>query len=447
MKVRSRPGGRHRALRAVAVLCLAAFARGARAGEASSAPRYEIRISPEEGAESGAVTLASAVTGLAAGEELLFLGKASGDAGAFAAEPRWGPGKIALRSGALLFWDAPVAWWFGTALHEVFGHGGRAREADASPGFHLGSPWGGRDSYATFDLEGTSTEERLLIYAGGTEANSLGATILERRAVEGVRLRPMDLLFLVSNRLVASDYVLRTTPDPTRDPEGFFAEYSGGGDVANYLGLLHDLHGSGSGITSAGSDGTIQREYDRLRSQAFWNLADPGIWWALGSALKMTARGDRSLPLPLPRIGSYRFLPLLSAEWTPSGGEASLEWVMAPEAPLPPAAPGSAGVDFGPPPWFSFVARRGGGPSGSFGALGTACGEIVPAGVFLLGGAAEGWIDPIHGIGGGARLRARLARGSLAGLYFDVGVKSQGYWIGEPAAAGPFGAVGIRLTP
>jgi len=340
----------------------------------------------------------------------------------------------------MLVWDAPVAWWFGVALHESFGHGGRGREFHTSPGVHLGSPWGGRDSYASFDLTGTSSEERLYIYAGGTEANTLAATFLERRAVEGVRMRPIELLYLASNRLVASDYVLRTTPDPGDEPGRFYDEYQGGGDVANYLGLLHEMHGTGSGITPSSVDATIEREYSRLRRQAYWNLLDPGLWWALASAMRLTARGDDTSPLPLPRAGRFRMLPALSSEWTPSGGETSLEWIMAPAGGAPVADAPSART-------FSFVARRGAGPSGAFGALGAAAEDVMAAASVTLGGAAELWHDPLNGLGGGVRLRARLARGSLRGLYFDFGAKSQGYWIGQPATPGLYGAIGLLYMP
>ena len=61
----------------------------------------------------------------------------------------------------------------------------------------------------------------------------------------------------------------------------------------------------------------------------------------------------------------------------------------------------------------------------------------------ILGGAAELWHDPRNGLGGGARVRARLTRGYLRGLYLDVGVKSQGYWIAQPATPGPYAALGI----
>src|SRR6266850_2815153 len=247
-------------------LAVAAAAHEDAAPDAGSRPRYELYLAPTLEGESGARDVASAVTAMGAGEERLF-----GEAG--------GAGGVLLRSLRTIAWDAPLAWWFGVALHEGFGHGGRAREVNAAPGIHLGSPWERRTSYSTFDGTGRSSEELLYIYVGGTEANTLAGTLLERRAVEGVRLRPLDLWFLASNRFVVSNYVLRTTPNPRTRPAAFFSEYSGGGDVANYLALLRALHGQGTGITPQGADGSLVRQYRRLRRQAIWNSLDPGAWW------------------------------------------------------------------------------------------------------------------------------------------------------------------------
>jgi hypothetical protein len=406
--------------------------------------RHEIHLSPDLGAETGARLVAAAVAAVGAAEQGLFA--RPGEPSRASRSPR----AFALRGARTIVWDLPVAWWFGVALHEAFGHGGRAREFNASPGVRLGSPWQGRVSRASFDARGRSTEELLYIYAGGAEANGLAATLLERRAVRGMRLRPFELLHLAANRLVVADYVLRTTPDPSRDPEGFVAEHSGGGDVARYLGYLHALNGgTAPGIAPGSVDASIVRQYRRLRRQAVLSLLDPGLWWALGSAFTKAESGAG--PIPLPRLRLHRVLPVLSAEWTPSGGQTSLEIIMAPV--------GSGGVpeavgDIAPAPdrtrrsglapsCFSLVARRGRGPAGAFGALGAAAEDLLPAGPFVIGGTAEIWRDPRHGFGGGARLRARLDRGALRGLYLDLGLKSQGYWPGQPATPGPYGAVGV----
>jgi hypothetical protein len=441
--------------------------------EDAPVPRYEIYLDARMGAEAGAHTVSAGVSLLGAAEEKLFrpfepgakareADSATGDSGANGAEGEAAGGAaaggtatggaaavdadseaatsgttfptsagVALRALRTLVWDAPVAWWFGVMQHEVFGHGGRAREFGADPGVHLGSPWQGRGSYSSFDADGLSTEELLYIAAGGVEANGYAATFLERRAVAGVRMRPIDLLFLASNRLALSDYVLRTTPNPAEDPSGFFGEFSGGGDVAHYIDELLRLHGETPVITPVGVNEPVQREYEQLERQAIWNALDPGVWWALGSVVKMIARGDGAAPLPLPRWGRFRFLPAFSAEWTPSGGQVSLEWIAAREETSR---------------WFSVIVRRGTGPSGSFGAIGGAIDDRFQVGPFRMGGIAEVWHDPRNGFGGGGRLRTRVARGLWRGFFFDVGVKSQGYWVGQPARPGLFGGIGINFT-
>ena len=411
-------------------------------------PQYEIYLDTRLAAEAGASMVSAAVTLLGTAEAKLLRpfepgaqgnGAAAGVAASGGADPsasaaggRYPPSAgIALRALRTIVWDAPVAWWFGIMQHEAFGHGGRAREFDADPGVHLGSPWQGRSSYSSFDPTGLSAEELLYITAGGVEANGYAATFLERRAVAGVRMRPIDLLFLASNRLVLSDYVLRTTADPGDDPSRFYGEFSGGGDVAHYIDELLRLNGVPAVITPAGVNEPVQREYERLERQAIWNALDPGVWWALGSVAKLVARGDGAVPLPLPRWGRYRFLPALSAQWTPSGGQLSLEWIAAREETSD---------------WFSLIVRRGDGPSGPFGALGGAIDDRFRAGPLQLGGMAEVWHDPRNGLGAGGRLRSRIARGRVRGFFFDVGVKSQGYWVGQPARAGLFGGIGIDFT-
>src|SRR3989442_8383523 len=76
-------------------------------------------------------------------------------------------------------------------------------------------------------------------------------------------------------------------------------------------------------------------------------------------------------------------------------------------------------------------------PLFAFGALGAAAEDLLAARRFVFGGAAEISDDPRNGPGGGARARARLTPGYLRGLYLDLRVKSQGYWVAQPATPGP----------
>lgn len=394
-------------------------------------PRYEIYFDARMGAEAGSHLLSAAVSLMGGGEERLFSPFDPGTRDADGAQRFPTSAGVALRTLRTIVWDAPIAWWFGIMQHELFGHGGRAREFGADPSVHMGSPWSGRGSYASYDTTGLSTEELLYITAGGVEANGYAATFLERRVVAGVRMRPIDLLFLVSNRWVLSDYVLRTTPDPADNPAGFYGEFSGGGDVAHYIDDLLQLNGVPVVVTPNGVNAPVQREYEQLERQAIWNALDPGVWWALASMVKMVAQGDGAAPVALPRWGRYRFLPTLSAQWTPSGGQVSLEWITARE---------------GSSRWFSVIVRRGDGPSGPFGSIGGASDDRFRVGPFWMGGIAEVWHNPLNGLGAGGRLRSRVARGRCRGFFFDVGMKSQGYWVGQPARAGLFGGVGFDFT-
>lgn len=332
--------------------------------------------------------------------------------------------------------DAPLAWWFTVLQHEAFGHGGRAREFGADAGFHMGSPWEGRSSYASFDTDSLSTEDLLRVYAGGSESNGWSATLLERELVGGRPLTAFELLHLVGSRLVTSDYVLRTTPDPEEDPAGFYREWEGGGDVAHYLGYLNTIYYGEPGIGPDEVVPTVVREYRRLERQAYWNFLDPGIWIAAWAAGRQIARGDEAAVLPVPRSGGTRWLPVLSADWMPDGGAISLETVVAPAR--------RTGAESR---WFSLVARRGSGPAGPYGALGAASESLWRTARWRIGGELEFWDGSDRGFGGGARVRLRAVRGRLSDFFLDVGAKSDGHWPGRPAESGIFFRVGGHLGP
>jgi hypothetical protein len=329
--------------------------------------------------------------------------------------------------------DHPLAYWLVVLQHEAFGHGGRAREFGSSADVHMGSPWQGRSSFVTFDGTGLSTEDLLRVYTGGSESNGWSATLLERELVSGRPMAVWDLLYLIRSRWVASDYVLRTTPDPETDPAGFYGEWSGGGDVANYLGYLNTLQYGEPGITPEGVSPTVVAEYDRLRRQAYWGVLDPGAWIAAWALVQHWIHGDDPEPVPLPRLGGRRFLPVLSNDWLPEGGIVSVEAIF---------GPGEIDPDADGPRWFSLTLRRGRGPAGSITAAGAATERLWETTRYRFGGEVEVWARPDHPLGGGARLRVVRTRGALENLFLDLGVKSDGHWPGRPAGVGPFVRLG-----
>lgn len=391
------------------------------------APRAErlplfVSVDPDLSQETGAHLTASMVALSGRGESLLF---------APLAESR--SGRSARAAWAVLF-DLPVAWWFGVLQHEAWGHGGRAREFGASADFHMGSPWEGRSSYATFTTAGLSDLDFLRVYAGGSESNGLAATLLERELAAGSSASPLELMYVAASRLVVSDYVLRTTPHPGTDPAGFWREWQGGGDVANHLGYQHLHYFGNPGIGPSAVTDEVTRQYERLARQARWNALDPGVWLSLYAAGAAIVRGQPDASLPLPHIGGFRLLPILSADWYPEGGVASLELVLARGE-----GPG--------PRWFSLVARRGRGPAGTLLALGAATDSIRLGRRIRIGGEIEVWDRPGEGRGGGFRVRLSPQAPRWSAVFLDLGAKTGGHWPGRPAESGPILRAGLRLTP
>ena len=385
-----------------------------------------VSVDPYFTIDTGADFTSSVVAALALGEEWIFS----------PLEDRRAAGMAARTARTLLF-DLQVSFWFAILQHEAFGHDGRAREFGSSASFSMGSPWGfGRDASAGFDLDALDTKELLRVYAGGVQANSRAATLAERALVAGRPMRALDLLFLGWNRYATSAYILRTTPDPEDDPQGFFSEWKGGGDAARYLGYLNERFFGTPGITASGVDPSVLREWNRLERQAWWNLLDPGLWLALGATVSHVRNGDAPAPVSVPRLFGRRFLPVLSADWLIDGGSYSLETLFGPS---PHRAPGEG------PAWFSFVARYGEGPAGTFVAAGAATEKLWETSALRWGGEVEIWSGAETGSGGGMRLDARVRRGGLRDLFFEVGLKSDGPWPGRPAGVGPFARIGYRF--
>jgi hypothetical protein len=406
---------------ALAIALLAAAHRGAAAEAASDA---RLSVDPHVSIETGADATRTFAALIARLETDAFR----------PLEGRRFPG-VAARSVRTVLFDLPLAWWLGVLEHEAFGHGGRAREVGARAGFHMGSPWGGRDSYASFSTEGLGIDDVLRIYAGGTESNSWTAILAERDLVAGRPMSSLELLLVAANRWVDYAYVVRTTPDPARDPAGFYGEWTGGGDVANYLGRLIERDTGDPGITPGGSSRLVRDNYRRLRRQAVWSVLDPGLWLSLWTAGRAVLDGDAFPRVPLPSYRGRALLPLLSADWLPDGGVASLEIVLGPARGVPP-------VDAA---WSSLVARAGAGPRGRIIAAGAATDRLLALNGLKIGGEIEAWRQPTSGVGGGVRARFTALGGRMRGVFAEAGVKTAGHWPGRPAGTGAFASLGVSI--
>ena len=336
---------------------------------------------------------------------------------------------IPLRAVRTALLDVPVAWWWNLVEHEAFGHAAVARELGVDSEVRWGSPWRRRSTSTRVESASLDPVGLLRLGAGGLDANTRTATLLEREIVGGARPSPFELLLLAASRLHLSDYALSTTPDPAVDPAGFQREAEAGGDGARYLTRLQSRFHGGPGLDEGGPTPDLVADHRRLRRQGWWNLADPGTWLALYGAGRHVVTGERAPRLPLPRLRGRTVLPLLSSTWTPEGSLASLELAVGPRRDATSAR------------WTSAVVRWGGGPEGRLWAVGAGTERFASLGPVRFGGEAEAWNRPA---GAGLRVRARLTRGRAANLFVDLGVKAAGHWPGFPVGAGPILRLGVE---
>jgi hypothetical protein len=344
---------------------------------------------------------------------------------------------VLARATRVAAFDLPVAWWWSVVEHEAFGHAGRARAFGAATHLRLGSPWRKRSAGCGFDSARLTTPQLIEIYAGGSESNGLAATMIERELVGGRRYTSFEMLFMAASRVTLSDYVINVTPDPSRDPQGFRREAQGGGDVANTL-TLQDRLWNGGAFAAGSGDESMRQGYARMRRQAYWNAADPGLWLALYGVVRHVATGADDTAPPLPRLALRPILPILSSNWGVEGSSISLEIVVGSKHDEQAATESR-------PRWTAVHVRSGNGPGGRFHGVGLVRSATSRSGPLRLGGEMELWRSADRKWGGGVRVRALWARGFMANSFLDMGYKSAGQWPGHNHSSGFILRAGVAL--
>ena len=181
-------------------------------------------------------------------------------------------------------YEWPLALLAETELHEIGGHGGRARE------FHLDPYYGFASTGIHKDPENNA--QLILIAGAGTEAASLLAHRLlqDLYAGDGSDAAKIPLLFMAK-----TDYTLYCliTPDPGDSPADFRDEYTNGNDIAFYVTSRQAQRRHADPVqvwngdyTIDFSDPLIQNVYNEARAAALWNMLDPAFlatcvsyWW------------------------------------------------------------------------------------------------------------------------------------------------------------------------
>jgi hypothetical protein len=429
---------------APALVALVTAARVARADE-PPAPELVVVADPKFGEEGGVRTVRSvghllfeyeqALPRFAEIDEATALGKTAAVAG---------------RALKLTLLDYPLASTQAVVVHEVFGHGSRARELGASPTytFRLPEPYAailspgdpdGRVGGEYHDVYLPPVQD-LVVRLGGVESGYLMAWWIDAEATAARGwIRHDDLLVYASAKVVYMHDLFGSSLERA----GASATDS---DMAAYV---TDLQARFGRETPADRVAMVHK----LRAAYIWNLADPTLLYAAyGTAVDSLWNGRRYSRLPLPTVAGTDVYVVPRFGFSPFGAEHYVD-VFASRAGVLVDVYGRAGSS-------GLASYTGGGVR----VLGWR-----PVRAVSLGGEVDVWNQPAvlpGGAGGGigelgtpaprptndspgvnAGVFARLAVLGKIGVTGKIAYKTSGYLMGEPVGDGVYGYVGLSVEP
>jgi len=200
----------------------------------------------------------------------------------------------------------PLAAWSAVAQHEVFGHGYRIRDLGKSVAqvnsYHIEAPFPFSNESAQgatyFNHSPDITLSQILaIDIAGIEANYVFSRLIKKQWIQKQSICGRESKLYDQNALMGTLYALSLQEDNVA-----------GHDIANYI---HDLN-------SAYPQGYLSHAH--AKRQMLWNLVDPTLYYSIWAAWSYILYG-KSVPTPMLRIKSVRFLPNLRTELSPFGIE------------------------------------------------------------------------------------------------------------------------------
>lgn len=351
------------------------------------------------------------------------------------------PGKIGAIAGRFAQWlfvDTAIAAFDATLIHEVFGHGARARDLRqeakfdfALPGIYCVLLGDGENCTSHAQVTGGpgSRDRSILVTSGGVEANLLTGFWIETRMVQTRGwLHQGDLLLYGASKLAYSDSFLSRKVDTA-------LTLSESNDVANYVTGLQDRFN----LPTADDRRRVSRQ---LRTAYVWNLMDPLLWYAAyASFYRGIVRGERWSRAPVPTVGEYTLY----------------------------AAPRFGVTPFGPEHYVDVLVGRDSSVVGLYGRVGSSgLASYTGAGVraigvrlddrLALGGEIDVWSQPQTLLDDRAVYDRPQRRGVNAGLTADVRLfqnvgltgrlayKTAGFLAGQPIGEGLYGYFGATIA-
>ncbi len=283
------------------------------AGAAPGEIAYEVVVDPRLGMEGGVRTFLSAGR-LAFGYDAALSRWLAWDE----SRPAGKAAAIIGRALKLVFIDSQLAVGTDVFIHELYGHGARAREWGLHPdyAFKLLPPYSwifhARSDSSTSGVWTGQPERDLQTKAGGLEAGYLTAWWINAQTIAngGTLHYGAGLTYLATKLTDVEVYLGDLTSDPS------------GGATRDVLLYVEALQWRFRRWTAAERAQIVQR----LRWSYLGNFLDPTLWLVLYHELvTYLYRGERHARLPLIPIRSWRLFPGARFNLSPFGAEHYLE--------------------------------------------------------------------------------------------------------------------------
>jgi hypothetical protein len=336
-----------------------------------------------------------------------------------------------------VFIDGPLEEVEADVIHEVFGHGARAREfgQPATYLFSLPEPYRGfLSSGSTFsavtDISPNTTmgrDQDIAVREAGLEANYLTARWINLQMVASdgwVRSSDLDI-YVDAKVTYLPTYLSNGIHDPTLSAD----------DVVNYVTDLQDR-------TNLWRPSDRTRIVSNLQTAYAWNFIDPTLYFALYAFFVDHLYGGQDYSrFPLPSAFGVTFYPETRFNLSPFGAEHYLDLFL---------RKGHVIADL--------YARVGSSGIAPYAGGGAYVDGVRVCSRLSLGAEVDVWDQPelflsqrnvydppqVAGLNGGLYATAKVY-GAL-GVTAKLSYKSSGYLMGQPFGAGPYG-LGFTVTP
>jgi hypothetical protein len=352
------------------------------------------------------------------------------------------PGRVGAVVGRTLQWlfiDDPLAQFETTTVHEVFGHGARARQLGQEARFQLALPGiycsilAASDNCTSSSQVSSATGNRdrdLLVTIGGVEANLLTAYWIDVRIVRSRGWAHQgDLLTYAASKFTYATSFLSRRLDTAGALE------TPGDDVDRSVTLLQDRFNLPR-VTDR------HRISSRLRTAYLWNLVDPMLWFAAyGAIYRGIGRGERWSRAPLPSLGETTIYAAPRFNLSPFGAEHYVDVFLERGAAL-----------------IALYGRVGSSGLASYTGAGVRTLGLRIQERLTMDGELDVWSQPetllddravyerpqLRGLS--AALSGDLRLIGALGLTAKLAYKARGYLAGQPIEEGPYGYVGASIA-